>query len=77
VFIEFRTNDEAAFALMAMQGYPFDAKHTFAVNLFCDIERFASIEENYAEPQVEEYVPRVRTNIASFLIQPDTVGRDI
>jgi hypothetical protein len=67
VFIEFRTNDEAAFALTAMQGYPFDAKHTFAVNLFSDIERFAKMDEKYVEPKVEEYVPRVRVDIALFL----------
>jgi translation initiation factor 3 subunit B len=43
-----------------MEGYPFDRHHTFIVNLFTDIERYANLDENYIEPEVEEYVPRVR-----------------
>jgi hypothetical protein len=60
-----------------MQNYPFDAKYTFVLNLFSDIERLASLNESYLEPQVEEYMPRVRTNMSISSIWLDKVGRDI
>jgi len=43
-----------------MDGHPFDARHTFRVNKFTDIEYFADWDEEYTEPPAEEYVPRVR-----------------
>lgn len=42
-----------------MDGYPFDAKHTFRVNRFTDIERYAEMDETYVEPEPEEYKPKV------------------
>lgn len=42
-----------------MNGHPFDAKHTFRINRFTDVERYASIDETYVEPAVEEYRPKV------------------
>jgi len=59
LFIEFRSADEAAFALTAMDGFPFDARHTFKVNHFTDIERYAQLDETYVEPKAEDYQPRV------------------
>ena len=43
-----------------MHGHPFDAKHTFRVNRFTDIEKYANLDETYAEPQREEYQAKVR-----------------
>lgn len=60
VFIEFRNAEMATHALNEMNGYPFDATHTFFVNRFTDIEKFADIDETYVEPQPEEYVAKVR-----------------
>jgi translation initiation factor 3 subunit B len=42
-----------------MNGHPFDARHTFFVNRFTDIEKFAELDETYVEPQREEYHPKV------------------
>jgi translation initiation factor 3 subunit B len=42
-----------------MNGHPFDAKHTFLVNRFTDIEKFADLDETYVEPQREEYHSKV------------------
>jgi hypothetical protein len=50
----------ATHALNEMNGHPFDATHTFLVNRFADIEKFADIDETYVEPQQEEYVAKVR-----------------
>lgn len=59
VFVEFRSADDANLALSALHGHPFDVKHTFKVNRFTDIERFANLDETYVEPELEEYAPRV------------------
>lgn len=57
--MEFRTADEATFALNEMHGHPFDTKHTFRVNRFTDIEKFANLDETYVEPQRETYQAKV------------------
>jgi hypothetical protein len=43
-----------------MNGHPFDAKHTFLVNRFTDIEKFDDLDETYVEPQREEFKPKAR-----------------
>jgi len=58
-FVEFRNADAATHALNEMNGHPFDTKHTFFVNRFTDIEKFADLDETYVEPQREEYHPKV------------------
>lgn len=59
VFIDLGNPDAAAFAASAMHGHPFDSKHTFHINRFSDIERFANMDETYVEPKVEDYRPKV------------------
>jgi hypothetical protein len=59
VFVEFRNAEDADFARQAMDGFAFDRAHTFRVNRFTDIENYANMEETYAEPEVEEFKPRV------------------
>jgi translation initiation factor 3 subunit B len=59
-FLEFRNADAATYALNELNGHPFDAKHTFFVNRFTDIEKFANLDETYVEPQREEYRPKAR-----------------
>lgn len=60
MFIEFKSVDDANLALGTVHNHPFDAKHTFKINRFNDIERYASMDEVYLEPEIEEYTPRVR-----------------
>lgn len=62
-FIEFRNADAATYALNELNGHPFDAKHTFLVNRFTDIEKFAELDDTYVEPQREEYHPKVRIQL--------------
>lgn len=59
-FVEFRTADDANFALQALDGHVLDTRHTFRVNRFTDIETYADLDETYEEPEREEYKPRVR-----------------
>jgi hypothetical protein len=42
-----------------MNGHPLDTKHTFFINRFTDIEKFADMDETYVEPQREEYHAKV------------------
>ena len=63
-FIEFRNADMATHALNEMNGHPFDAKHTFFVNRFTDIEKFADMDETYVEPQREEHHVKVRLSFS-------------
>ena len=46
--------------MSVMHGHPFDAKHTFLVNHFTDVEKYLKMDETYVEPEHEEYQPRVR-----------------
>jgi len=59
LFVDFRNENEASAAITAMNNHPFDAKHTFKLNHFTDIERYADMNETYIEPETEEYTPRV------------------
>jgi translation initiation factor 3 subunit B len=61
--VEFRNADAANHALNEMNGHPFDTKHTFFVNRFTDIEKFADLDGTYVEPQREEYHAKVRLSI--------------
>ena len=61
--MEFRTSDEANYALTAMHGHPFDAKHTFFINRFTDVERYGDMDETFTEPEPEPYQPKVRSSL--------------
>lgn len=65
MFVEFRSVDDANLALSTVHNHPFDARHTFKVNRFTDIDRYASVDETYNEPEVEEYIPRVSFSVLS------------
>jgi hypothetical protein len=55
IFVEFKTRGEAEYALNAMNGHPFDVKHTFRLNFLTDIEKYSRLDETYVEPKLEEY----------------------
>lgn len=63
--MEFKSVDDANLALSTIHNHPFDARHTFKVNRFTDVNRYASVDETYNEPEVEEYVPRVSLSALS------------
>ena len=58
-FMEFNTAEEAAYAVNAMHGVPLDSKHTFHLNYFTDIEKYAELDETFVEPEPEVYQPKV------------------
>ena len=59
IFVDFRNTEDANSALALLNNHPFDAKHTFKLNRFTDIEAFANLDEAYVAPEEEEYVPKV------------------
>lgn len=63
MFAELKSVDDANLAIANMHNHPFDAKHTFKINRFTDVEMFAEVDETYVEPELEEYSPRVRMDI--------------
>ncbi|KAI0291251.1 translation initiation factor eIF-3b [Russula brevipes] len=71
-FIEFRNANAATYALNELNGHPFSTSHTFLLNRFADIEKFANIDETYVEPQREEYHPK--EHLRAWL--GDSLGRD-
>lgn len=72
IFLELSNSEDANQALRAMDGYPFDKRHRFAVNRFTDVEKLANMSEDYQEPAEEEY--KDREHLRSWLT--DHNGRD-
>ncbi|KAF8313816.1 translation initiation factor eIF-3b [Clavulina sp. PMI_390] len=71
-FVDFSTADEANIAIAAIHGTHFDKSHALFANRFTDIEKFASLDEEYVEPEVEPYQPK--EHLRSWLADPQ--GRD-
>lgn len=62
--MDFRDGNDATNALLAMNNFSFDARHTFKLNRFSDVEKYANMDDTYIEPEEEEYMPRVCSNRA-------------
>lgn len=60
VFIEYDTPEQAAAAIKTKDGHPLDRSHKLSVNKFTDIEKYATQSDQYVEPEIEPYVPKVR-----------------
>lgn len=60
LFMEFKTREDAEYAINALNDVPFDSKHTFRLNHFLDVEKYTEMDPTYAEPKSEVYKPGVR-----------------
>jgi hypothetical protein len=60
LFLEFKTRADADYAITAMDNVPFDAKHTFRLNHFLDVQKYTEMDPTYVEPELEVYKPGVR-----------------
>lgn len=63
LFMEFKTHQDAEYAINAMNSVPFDSKHTFRLNHFLDVEKYTEMDPTYVEPENEVYKPGVRDRI--------------
>ncbi|KAJ3040110.1 Translation initiation factor 3 subunit b [Rhizophlyctis rosea] len=58
MFIEFATPEQAALAVKQANNHKMDSKHTLSVFKFNDIERFASMPDEFVEPEAEPFVEK-------------------
>lgn len=58
VFVETESEQVASAAIRLMDGVMFDKRYQMHVNRFTDIEKLASLSDEYVEPKVDEFVPR-------------------
>ncbi|KAL5559619.1 hypothetical protein UlMin_035830 [Ulmus minor] len=56
-FIEFNSPHEAEQAKEKGQGYKLDKSHIFITNMFDDFDRFMSVPDTWAPPEVKPYTP--------------------
>lgn len=60
LFIQFANAKEAKLALQ-QDGYKLDKNHTLSITPFDEIEDYINMDEEYVEPEVEEYAPKEHT----------------
>ena len=60
LFMEFKTREDAEYAINAMNDVPFTTKLTFRLNHFLDVEKYMDMDPTYVEPETEVYKPGVR-----------------
>ncbi|GAA6005478.1 translation initiation factor eIF3 core subunit b [Rhodotorula paludigena] len=72
MFISLANPTEAQAFQRAMHGHAFDKRHTFSVIPFTDVDSYANLDDEYAEPAQEEWAPR--EHFRAWLADP--AGRD-
>ena len=69
-FVEFPTVALANAAVRDLTGYKLDAKHTFRLSSFADIDRCLAVPSEFKAPEVEPFVER--EHLTSWLLDPQT-----
>ena len=69
VFIEYKTREAASDAVKILDGHRLDKTHVFIVNIFTDIDKYASITDEWVPPKPNPYVDR--GNLRHWLLNPD------
>ncbi|GAA6004660.1 hypothetical protein JCM11491_002184 [Sporobolomyces phaffii] len=72
MFVSLENPTEALAFQRAMHGLAFDKRHTFSVVPFTEVDSFTNLEEEYKEPEAEEWAPR--EHFRAWLADP--AGRD-
>lgn len=72
LFVEFETPEQATNAIKQLDGFRMDKTHTLAVNRLTDIEKYANVDDEYVEPEFDDYSDR--EHLRSWLADPQ--GRD-
>lgn len=72
MFVSLHNPTEAQVFQRALDGYAFDKRHTLSVVPFAEVESYANLDDNYVEPQQEEWAPR--EHFRAWLADP--AGRD-
>jgi translation initiation factor 3 subunit B len=77
VFVIFKDPSVAQQAAVALDGHPFDKRHTLGVHTFDDVERLQTIQEDFEEPKIEQYQERVRPLTRAFSDTDSALRRNI
>lgn len=72
MFVSLHNPTEAQVFQRALDGYAFDKRHTLSVVPFTEVESYANLDDNYVEPEQEEWAPR--EHFRAWLADP--AGRD-
>lgn len=68
MFLEFSSPLHAQEAVKMTNGYKLDKQHTFAVNLFSDLDRYRNIPDEWEEPEIRPYEDKVFMNFCSLYV---------
>ncbi|KAJ1653180.1 Translation initiation factor 3 subunit b [Dispira simplex] len=68
MFIEFDTVEQAATAIRQLNGFKMDKTHILSVHKFTDVERYATMDDEYREPVMAPY--EEREHLRSWLLDP-------
>ena len=71
-FIELGSPQEAQAAREQTHGYALDKKHTFAVSMFDDFEKYGKVPDEYQVPEPKPF--QAAESIHSWML--DKLGRD-
>merc|ERR1719369_59377 len=73
IFLEFNNHQNAVEAVKVTNNYKLDKTHTFAVNLFSDLEKYENIPTEWEPPQVKEY--KDQGNLRSWLLDSEAADQ--
>merc|ERR1719369_2236106 len=73
IFLEFKNHRNAVEAMRATNNYKLDKTHTFAVNLFSDLEKYENIPTEWEPPQEKEY--KDQGNLRSWLLDSEAADQ--
>lgn len=62
LFAEFARADDATNAVKHCDGYKLDKTHTLTVSKLSDYERYMRVQEEYEEPELDEFVEKVHVS---------------
>merc|ERR1719187_2633631 len=73
IFLEFNNHQNAVEAVKVTNNYKLDKTHTFAVNLFSDLEKYENIPTEWEPPQEKEY--KDQGNLRSWLLDSEAADQ--
>ncbi|KAI8901054.1 eukaryotic translation initiation factor eIF2A-domain-containing protein [Globomyces pollinis-pini] len=68
LFMQFETAAQAKLAITQADGHRLDKSHVLSVFAFDDVETYTQMDDEYVEPEIEEYQPK--EHLKSWLMDP-------
>ncbi|KAI8641473.1 eukaryotic translation initiation factor eIF2A-domain-containing protein [Parasitella parasitica] len=69
LFIDFESPESAHAAVKKLDGHKLSKNVTLSVNKFTDVEKYNDMNEEYVEPQIEQYAPKEHLKSALMDLQ--------